>query len=398
MRTHTMRGIVAAAALTVVALGVAGCGSTTDEGTNEPDSGTATDLVYPDESGACAADPLEGVDFDTASALIAEFEEKSTSLPVTEPLPEPVDPATTVAYLDNGSAVAGIIWAGLEQAAATAGVQLQRVDTGLDAQSINTAVSTVVENAPDILIAAAVDATFFQSQLEALEAAGTTVVYAGSSNAEQFGLLDSHSGYGASLVNGEVLAAAAITFTCGTGTDFVFYSIPELSFSQVQLDAATAYLEETCDECTLRVVEIPVTTMDTTAGDAIISDLQANPDTDFFITPADQMQIGLKGKMDLAGIDVHGMGQSSLPPNIEQIASGLQAAGYAVDYNQYTWFMLDEGLRRHQGVDVVYDDWVPWVKAISRVLTKETAGEYPDGIFVAYPGMQEDFAALWGKG
>ena len=139
MRTHTMRGIVAAAALTVVALGVAGCGSTTDEGTNEPDSGTATDLVYPDETGACAADPLEGVDFDTASALISEFEEESTSLPVTEPLPEPVDPATTVAYLDNGSAVAGIIWAGLEQAAATAGVQLQRVDTGLDAQSINTA-------------------------------------------------------------------------------------------------------------------------------------------------------------------------------------------------------------------------------------------------------------------
>ena len=398
MRTRTTKGMVAAAALAVVALGVAGCGNTADQGTGDQGGSTATDLVYPDETGACAADPLEGVDYDAASTVIAEFQEKSTGLPVTEPLPEPVDPSTTVAYLDNGSAVSAIIFAGLEQAAATAGVQLQRVDTGLDAQSINTGVSTVVENAPDILIAAAVDATFFQSQLEALEAAGTTVVYAGSSNAEQLGLLDSHSGYGASLVNGDVLAAAAITFTCGTGTDFVFYSIPELSFSQVQLDAATAYLEETCAECTLRVVEIPVTTMDTTAGDAIISDLQANPDTDFFITPADQMQIGLKGKMDLAGIDVHGMGQSSLPPNILQIASGLQAAGYAVDYNQYTWFMLDEGLRRHQGVDVEYGDWVPWVKAISRVLTAESASEYPDGIFIAYPGMQEDFAALWGKG
>jgi ribose transport system substrate-binding protein len=393
-----MKGIVAVTALSVITLVVAGCGSTTDQGMDDQAGATATDLVYPDETGGCAADPLDGIDFDDASALISEFEEKATGLPVTEPLPEPVDPATTVAYLDNGSAVASIIWSGLEQAANTAGVQLQRVDTGLDAQSINAAVSTVVEAAPDILIAAAVDATFFQSQLEALEAAGTTVVYAGSSNAEQFGLLDSHSGHGASIVNGEVLAAAAIAFTCGTGTDFVFYSIPELSFSQVQLDAATAYLEETCAQCSLRVVEIPVTTMDTTAGDAIISDLQANPDTDFFITPADQMQIGLKAKMDLAGIDVHGMGQSSLPPNIEQIAGGLQAAGYAVDYNQYTWFMLDEGLRRHQGVEVEYDDWVPWVKAISRVLTRETAGDYPDGVFIAYPGMQEDFAALWGKG
>lgn len=384
------RSIVLAAAFAALSIGAVGC--TADPGADP----SAEGVVYPDAAGACAAEPLEGVDYDTASDLIAYFEEEITGLPQTEPLVEPIDPSTTVAYLDNGTAVAGLIWAGLEAAGATAGVQLQRVDTGHDAQSINTAVSTVVESAPDILIAAAVDATFFQSQLEALEAAGTTIVYAGSSNAEQFGLLDSHSGLGASKVNGQVLGAAAVTFTCGTGTDFVFYNIPELSFSAIQLEAATDYLAEVCAECELRVVDIPVATMDTTAGDAVISDLQAHPETDFFITVADQIQIGLQAKMELAGIDVHGMGQSSLPPNVEQIASGLQAAGYAVDYFEYTWFMLDEGLRRHQGMDVVYDDWKIWVKAISRVLTQETAGEYPNG-FVAYPDMQADFAELWGK-
>jgi|GEM_PF-2354170 len=384
---------ITAAAILVAAFGLAGCSTGGTPSGEQSDSAGAA----PDANGECTASPRDGVDFDTASSLISRFEEAATSLPVTEPLPEPIDPATTVAYLDNGSAVASIIGTSLEQAAATAGVQLQRVDTGLDAQSINAAVSTVVESAPDILIAAAVDATFFQSQLEALQAAGTTIVYAGSSNAKDFGLLDSQSGYGASVVNGQVLAAAAVNFTCGTGQNFVFYNIPELSFSAVQLDAAKDYLAEVCDDCTLRVVDIPVATMDTTASDAIISDLQANPDTDFFITPADQMQIGLKAKMDLAGIDVRGMGQSSLPPNIEQIASGLQAAGYAVDYNEYTWLMLDEGLRRSMGVEVVYDDWEPWVKAISRVLTKESASEYPQG-FVAYPDMAADLAALWGKG
>jgi ribose transport system substrate-binding protein len=293
--------------------------------------------------------------------------------------------------------VSSIIWSSLEQAGKAAGVQLQRVDTGLDAQSINAAVGTVADHAPDIVIAAAVDATFFQSQLKALEKAGTTVVYAGSTNAAKFGLLDSQFGVGASKVNGQVLAAAAINFTCGTGSKFVFYNIPELSFSGVQLEAAKAYLAKNCSGCSLRVVDIPVATMDTTAGDAIVSDLQAHPDTDFFITPADQMQIGLKGKMDLAGIDVPGMGQSSLPPNIEQIANGLQIAGFAVDYNEYTWLMLDEGLRRSQGVNVTYDDWKPWVQAISRIVTKKTAEDYPKG-FVAYPGMQSDFAKLWGKG
>lgn len=393
MRTPLSRSLAMAGSAMALSLVVAACGGGSDAGGS---GGSGGSVSYPDKSGKCSAEPAKGIDYDTASSLITQFEEKATALPVTEPLPKPIDPGTTVAYLDNGSAVASIIWGSLEQAGKLAGVKLQRVDTGTDAQSISAAVGTVADNAPDILIAAAVDATFFRNQLKALEKAGTTVVYAGSSNADEFGLLDSQSGRGASEVNGQVLAAAAIAFTCGTGTDFVFYNIPEFSFSQVQQDAAKAYLKENCDACSLRVVDIPVATMDTTASDAIISDLQANPDTQFFITPADQMQIGLKAKMDLAGIDVPGMGQSSLPPNIEQIASGLQVAGYAVDYNEYTWLMLDEGLRRSQGVEVTYDDWVPWVKAISRVLTRETAKDYPKG-FVAYPGMQDDFAKLWGK-
>jgi ABC-type sugar transport system substrate-binding protein len=392
MGVHRSRILIVPAVLAALAM-VAGCGSDDKSG----GSGGDAKVSYADDSGACSASPAKGVNYDAAKSLVTDFEQEATSLPVTEPLPEPIDPATTVAYLDNGSAVASIIWSSLEQAGKGAGVQLQRVDTGLDAQSINAAVGTVVDDAPDILIAAAVDATFFQSQLEALEKAGTTVVYAGSTNADQFGLLDSQFGVGASKVNGQVLAAAAVAFTCGTGSNFVFYNIPELSFSGVQLEAAKDYLAENCPDCSLRVVDIPVATMDTTAGDAIISDLQAHPDTDFFITPADQMQIGLKAKMELASIDVPGLGQSSLPPNIEQIANGQQIAGFAVDYNEYTWLMLDEGLRRMQGVDVVYDDWLPWVKAISRILTKDTAGAYPNG-FVAYPDMQSDFATLWGKG
>ena len=383
------------AALAAISLGIAGCNAPAD-GSAATDGSAAEGVTYRAADGTCEVPPLDGVNFEAASEFVAYFEEESSGLPMTEPLPESLSPDTTVAYLDNGSAVSAIIWSGLQKAAKTAGVQLQQVDAGLNAQSVSAAVNSVVENAPDILVAAAVDATFYQNQLEALHEAGTTIVYAGSSNAEQFGLLDSHSGYGASIINGEVLAASAIAFTCGTGTDFVFYNIPELVFSQVQLDAATAYLQENCPECNLRTVDIPISTMDTTAGDAIISDLQAHPETDFFITVSDQMQIGLKAKQDLAGVNVPGMGQSSLPPNIEQLRTGLQAGGFAVDYNAYAWLMLDEGLRRHQGMDVTYEDWQPWVKAISRIVTPESADEYPKG-FATYAGFEGDLAKMWGK-
>ncbi|MCP2636043.1 hypothetical protein K0817_005605 [Microbacterium sp. HD4P20] len=391
--SKTRRGAFAAVA-TIMALTITACAADNagETGDSPPDTPT-----YRSPDGTCAAEPLEGVDYDRALELYEYFEEASTGIPQTEPLPEPVAPDTTVVFLDNGSAVGALMWDAAQRAASTAGVQLTRVDSGLDAQSINTAVSTVAENPPDIMISAAVDATFYQSQIEQLEAAGTTIVYGGSANGEQFGLLDSHSGLGATKVNGQVLAASAVVLTCGRSTDFVFYNIPEFSFSQIALDAANDFLAEVVPGSTMRVVDIPVATMDTTAGDAVISDLQANPDTEFFITVADQIQIGLKNKMDLAGIDVPGIGQWSLPPNIEQVASNLQAAAYAVDIAPYTWLLFDEGFRRHQGEDVVYDDWTPWVKGISRVLTEETAADYPNGLFVAYPGYVDEFAEIWGK-
>src|SRR3546814_9337694 len=80
---------------------------------------------------------------------------------------------------------------------------------------------------PDILIAVANDATFWQDQLAQLQEDGVAVVYASQPNAEEFGLNDSLGGYNVSLVNGKVLADAAVAFTCGTGTEFVFYNIPE---------------------------------------------------------------------------------------------------------------------------------------------------------------------------
>lgn len=382
------------AVIASISLAASGC-SAGESAANSSDRDTPG-VIYPDASGNCSVQPLDGVDYETAQAFLKPFEEEATGLLVTDPLPKPIDPETTVAYLDVGSAVSGMIWSSIEAAGKTAGVEMQRVRTGLDAQGINSALNGVVENAPDVLIAATTDATFFQDQLKALKAAGTTIVYAAATNADKFGLQDSLAGLGASKSSGEVLAAAAVSFTCGTSKEFVFYDIPELSFSQVQLEAAREFLKKVCQECSLRVVQIPVATMDTTAGDAIVSDLQAHPETQYFMTVGDQMQIGLKAKQELAGINVPGIGQSSLPPNVEQIADGRQSAGFAVDYNMYSWLLLDEGLRGHLGGKVAYDDWNRANQAMSRVLTGKNAAEYPEG-FVAYPNMVEDFKKVWLK-
>jgi ribose transport system substrate-binding protein len=390
-RTTTLFGSVAL--LASASLIFAGC-TGGDTGGDGGDGGTV-ELTYKAADGTCASAPADGVDYEAANALIESFSQPATGLLQTEPLPEAVTADTTVAFLNNGTAVAGLMYGFMEQATAAAGVTLINVDTGTDAQSINAAVNSVVELDPDVLISVAIDATFFQDQLAQLQENGVAVVYASQPNAAEFNTNDTLGGLAVSKVNGDVLAAGAIAATCGTGQDFVFYSIPELGFAAIQAEAAEAYLAEKCPSCTMRVVDISI--VDPSPADKIVSDLQSHPETDYFVAAADQFQIGLADKASLAGItNAQGMGQSSLPPNIEQIVAGSQNAGFAVDLNMFMWLLLDEGFRKAQDVWVDYEDWEAVGQAVSRILTQQNAEEYVGG-FVAYPDMQADFTALWGK-
>jgi ABC-type sugar transport system substrate-binding protein len=397
MPQRTKSAFKTAALLASISLLAAGCAASPGGGESSGDGAGSDEatLTYQAADGTCDAGPADGVDYEAADAMIKSFQKPSTGLIQTEPLPEPVGAETTVAFLNNDTAVAGIMYAAMEVAAAAAGVSLVNVSTGTDAQSINSALNSVVELDPDVVISVAVDATFYQDQLQQLKDNDVAVVYASQPNAEEFELEDSLGGLNGSLVNGKVLAAGAVAFTCGTGDEFVFYNIPELGFSAIQLTAAEEYLAELCADCTLRVVDISIA--DPSPADKIMSDLQSHPETDYFVTPGDQFQIGLADKAELAGLtNAQGFGQSSLPPNIQQLADNLQSAGFGVDLNMFMWLLLDEGLRKAQGVWTPYSDWEEVNRSVSLVLTPTNAPEYVDG-FVAYPSMEADFKALWGK-
>jgi ribose transport system substrate-binding protein len=395
MRVHHRRSIAGLTMVTAAALALVACSSGLDEDSDDGEEGSASGATS--VFGECPeGEPVDGIDVEAAEAVIDEYMAPAESVIMDEPLAEPIDPDVTVAFMDNDTTVAGLMWEHLAEAGERAGIDIRRVSAGNSAQSINTAFSTLVEDPPDIVLAPAIDPTFWADQLDALRDADTTIVTGAITNADEFGLDDTYGGYGASLENGRVLAAAAITMTCGTATEFSFYNVPELPFSNVQQEAAVEVLDEFCDgACTLRTVDIPVSQMSTGGSDAVHSDLQAHPETAAFITPIDEIQVGLPAKQDLAGIDVPGLGQSSTPPNIEQIAAGEQAGGFAVDLRQFMWLLLDQGLRLDQGMDYPEPDWAAINPNLSTILTHDTATDSADG-YVAVEDFADQFAALWG--
>jgi ribose transport system substrate-binding protein len=399
MQRRITNALRAAAVLGAVSLLAAGCSSGGSDGGGGDAAGGDVPLTYMAEDGSCAEGPAEGIDFAAADEVVKSFETPNEAILATEPLKEPVDPNTTAVYLNNGTPVAGLFQAGLQAASEAAGIKFVNVDTGTDAQSINSALNSVVEMNPDIVFDQSVDARFFQDQLTQLQDQGAAIVYGGQLNAEEFGLRDSLGGAGSIEVNSQVLANAAVQLTCGTATEFVMYSIPEIPASEIQNEAVPAALAELCPECTLRIVDISIA--DASPADKIVSDLQANPQTEFFISLADQFQIGLSDKAQLAGLtNAYGVGQSSLPQNIQQIADGTEVAGYVVDFNMFMWLQVDEGLRAMQGMEVPYldGDWDAAAKAVSHIVTIRNADQYltPAG-YVALEGFEDQFLELWGK-
>ena len=400
MRVHHPRasiGLTAAAA--AAALVLAACSSGLDDDSADAGDGSASDGASRETSvfGQCPdGDPVESIDLAAAQELVDEYMTPAESIIIDEPLAEPIDTDLTVAYMDNDTPVGALMWDEFEEAATYAGLDATRVSVGVSAESVNSAFSSVVQNPPDIVIAPTIDPTFYTDQLSQLQEGGTTVVTGSITNAEDFGLQDGFGGRGTSIENGYLLAASALTVTCGTATEFVFYNVPEFGFSNISAEAAGEALDEFCGgACTLRIVDIPVAQMSTGGADAVLSDLQAHPETAAFITGVDEIQVGLPAKQDLAGIDVPGIGMSSTPPNVEQIVNGDQAGGFVVDFSAFMWLLLDQGLRLEQGMDYPEPDWPTINPQVSMVLTHDNA-DLGVGGYGAVEDYQDQFAALWG--
>lgn len=356
---------------------------------------------------ACSAgDPDQpadggGADPGSADAVAAAEEflgpwlgEGEKNLLIDEPLDAPVEPGTHVVYLDVGTPVSAVMWGNLQAPAELLGLKLERVEVGRDAQSINSALNTVVELEPDGIINITLDPIFFESQIEQLDELGIPMASGSVMNTVEFGLPEAFNGPDWMIANGEVLGAAAIQRS-GGAEEIVFYNVPEFPFSSYELEGVEAKIGELCPDCTLRVVDIPIAELGSTAADRVISDLQANPQTEYFIAAVDEVQIGLPAKLGLAGIDVPGIGMWTAPPNYEQVAAGDQDATLSVDLALMMWTVLDQLLREMGGQDYQWPDVATRASTLTRITDASNVPEDPVVGYIAIDNYQDRFAANW---
>ncbi len=127
----------------------------------------------------------------------------------------------------------------------------------------------------------------------------------------------------------------------------------------------------------------------------MVSDLQANPDTEAFIASIDELQIGLPAAMEVAGLDVPGVGLSPTPANLQQIADGEPMASPGTDIKTLAWFSMDRVARGPAGQEQDYSFLAEPTEAIAQVFTEDDVPSDPNAGYTAFPDHEQEFAELW---
>jgi ribose transport system substrate-binding protein len=372
------RAVPTLIACTGLALGMAACSSSSS------DSSTSS----------TASARAAGVDQAAAAAAIRPYVGHPSEFPITEPLKQ-VKKGATIAWVDNGTPIAGLLWTLVKSAGEAMGLSPVRYSVGSAANTVSTGFDSVVAAKPAAVIVGGIDPQLWHNQLTRLQDAMIPVVTTGIIGTQSYGIKDPQAAEAASQLEGKLMADY-VAAKLGANSKVAFYDVPELSFTSEVTIGFQTELARVCSSCSVRVVHIPIATIGNTAPNQVVSDLQAHPGTTIAVFASDETETGLPAALQAAGITVKTMGASPGPTNLEYIKEGKETAALAVDLPVLAWTVVDAAAREMAGQDLTGLE----AEGISdyQFLTQADVTFDPSKGWTGYPDFAQRFAKLWGIG
>jgi ribose transport system substrate-binding protein len=392
-RPYRLLAVAGAIVLCAVAIGACGGGgssssSSTTETTSEG-GGSETEGGGSSEAGGSA-------DIAAAEKAVAEFTGKPSPFPVEEPLKEKLPADTKMLYMQCGSPICQLQWAMVEAAGKAMGVETKQIKAGSQASEVANAFDTAVAEEPDAVLVPAIEPSLFRTQLEQLQENGVAVVTSGVVDPQEYGIETADFFRPSVEMTGKLLAAKAVAQK-GDEANIVYYAVPELAFIPVQQEAFEGEMENLCPECSVRYVDIPLSTVGNTAPNRMVSDLQQNPDTNLAIFSTNEMAEGLPAAMKTAGIEnVETWGFGSTPANLQDIKEGGLTGALEIDLPIDVWTYVDIAARSILGQELSPAEKTgePPVPDFQFLEQSDITFDPTHG-WTGYPEYEEKFAELW---
>lgn len=346
-------------------------------------------------TGTTQSSEMEGTTSSTAAMekVIAPYVGQPSQFPVTEDLTK-VPTGAKFVWAESGTPLDAEFGMLAEAAAKTMGVDLKRVKVGTSASSVSAGFDTIVALKPDAVLVPSISIELWSKQLKELQESNVPVVTAGVTGAEKYGIVTPQIAENYSELAGKLMANYVVA-KMNPKANVAFYEVPELPFTSIMAEEFVAQLEAICPECSARVVQIPVATIGNTAPTAIVSDLQANPETDVVVFAADSTQNGLAPALAEAGIEVETLGAGPGPENLQGVKEGKETAVLAGDHGVMVWSMIDQAARELAGQKLTGLQ-AEGLGIDMQFLDQKEVTFDPSKGWSGYPDYPERFAKLWG--
>jgi len=391
------RSAILALFVFALALGLAACGggssssssSSTSEAESEPSGGEAEPAAEEEE----AEPEASGGGATEAKEIVAPYIGQPSPFPVTEKL-KAIPKGAEIDYVDCGTPICALFWEILQPAGQTMGVKLERIKAGSAANTVASAFDTVIAKEPAAVIVGSITMELWSKQLKELQEKEIPVVTTGISDAEEFGVESPQASNANSERSGKLMAAYVVGEMAGEESNAVFYETPELSFTTILGESFQAEMENLCPECSVRIGKVGVAELGNTAPNTVVSDLQANPDTNVAVFGTGEIEAGLPTALKAAGIEVETLSSSPGPAELQYLKEGKSTATLGFDLPVLTWTLLDQAAREIAGQELTGPEAEGL--GVLQFLTKEDVQYDVSKGWSGYPEFAEMFAELWG--
>jgi ABC-type sugar transport system substrate-binding protein len=286
-------------------------------------------------------------------AQLAKYENPRPQVTVT-PLSKKPPTGKTLDIVNCAIPVCQLYTAAAKKAASALGWPTKVITTQFTAESYTATWNSVVQDKPDVVLAAAVfPDSVIRNQLAELQKAGTIILpYAGGTPAGPGSpFLYAGGNLNEQYQQGKVMGLIAIA-DAKAGPNIMFVNVPSTPSAP---PTATA-LKKTVQAAGGTYNELDLNTPDigTTGPAAIVSFLQAHPAVKYVGLPWDDWIAGLPQALKSAGLgSIKVIGTAANSTSQKHVKSGLIFRSIVHPTAQNSWYMLDAAARHMVGDKIV---------------------------------------------
>lgn len=388
-------GLRVTTAMVGIAVVVAACAPATDDA---QDTGTTSATVASAEPASGEADNDNGNDTDACvEAVAADVEAARADTPLLVP-DEPLDTealrASTIWYVTVTFNQFSSDWvAGLEEAAAVAGVEVVTFDGQGQVNRFNEGISQAVAQGVDGIIVAAIEPATISASLSEAEQAGIPVMNGFNSDPAEAVPAGMFTNFTSDFTSDGATAAKYALLDSQCRADMVVLTSSAVRVWDNMVTGAQGVFDEYCPEdCTLEVIDVDIANIATDIGEQLSTAFQRNPDIGYVLATGDSLVSFVDPVLATAGSDAKVIGRDGLDANIQRVASGEgQAMTLAMPpFGWLGWLAFDEMGRAIVGQPT------PGYQVPARIIDSDNVGGGgADELFPEYTNYQEAFTEAW---